>query len=178
MIFSGGRHFALFLKNARTAYFCPILLSKVLPPGRWQSRVWWVWESFTIPAFLVICIEDQFVDWKTCMEVQSCAFRLSKEIGQKAWGPPSWEHLMPFPKLPVRLCAKSLSHVQLFATLWTAALQAPLSTGFSRQDYWRELPRPLPGDLPSPGIELVSLTPTASTFRFFTTSTIWEALGR
>ena len=48
---------------------------------------------------------------------------------------------------------KSLSRVQLFATPWTVAHQAPLSTGFSRQDYWSGLPFPSPGDLPDPGIE-------------------------
>ena len=48
-----------------------------------------------------------------------------------------------------------LSHfscVQLFATLWTVH-QAPLSMGFSRQEYWSELPFLSPGDLPDPGIE-------------------------
>ena len=40
------------------------------------------------------------------------------------------------------------SHVQLFANLWTIAHQAPVSTGFSRQEYWRGLPRPSSGDLP------------------------------
>ena len=48
---------------------------------------------------------------------------------------------------------KSLSHVQLFATLWTVTYQAPLSVGFSRQEYWSGLPFPSPGDLPDPGIE-------------------------
>ena len=48
---------------------------------------------------------------------------------------------------------KSLSHVQLFATPWTVARQAPLSMGFSRQEYWSELPFPSPGDLLDPGIE-------------------------
>ena len=37
---------------------------------------------------------------------------------------------------------KSLSCVQLFATPWTAAHQAPLSTGFSRQEYWSGSPVP------------------------------------
>ena len=45
---------------------------------------------------------------------------------------------------------------QLFATLWTLAHQAPLSMGFSRQEYWSELPFPPPGDLPDPGIEATS----------------------
>ena len=48
---------------------------------------------------------------------------------------------------------KSLSRVQLFATLWTVAHQAPLSTGFSRQEYWSGLPFSSPGNLPDPGIE-------------------------
>ena len=41
----------------------------------------------------------------------------------------------------------------LFVTPWTAAYQAPLSIGFSRQEYWSGLPFPSPGGLPDPGIE-------------------------
>ena len=48
---------------------------------------------------------------------------------------------------------KSLSHVRVFATLWTVAYQTPLSMGFSRQEYWSGLPFPSPGHLPDPGIE-------------------------
>ena len=48
---------------------------------------------------------------------------------------------------------KLLNRVQLFATLWTVAYQAPPSMGFSRQEYWSGLPFPFPGDLPDPGIE-------------------------
>ena len=44
------------------------------------------------------------------------------------------------------------------ATPWTAARQAPLSMGFSRQEYWSGLPCPPPGDLPHPGIEARSPT--------------------
>ena len=40
-----------------------------------------------------------------------------------------------------------------FVTPWTVARQAPLSMGFSRQEYWSGLPFPSPGDLPNPGIE-------------------------
>ena len=53
-----------------------------------------------------------------------------------------------------------LSHfspVWLCETLWTIAHQAPLSMGFSRQEYWSGLPCPPPGDLPNPGIEPTSL---------------------
>ena len=49
------------------------------------------------------------------------------------------------------------SHVQLFATPWTVAHQAPLSMKFSRQEYWSGLPFPSPGDPPNLGTETVSL---------------------
>ena len=38
-------------------------------------------------------------------------------------------------------------------TPWTVACQAPLSMGFSRQEYWNGLPFPSPVDLPNPGIK-------------------------
>ena len=62
-----------------------------------------------------------------------------------------------------------LSRVQLFATLWTVARQAPLFMGFSRQEYWSGLPFPSPGDLPNPWIELVCPVSPAFISRFFTT---------
>ena len=45
------------------------------------------------------------------------------------------------------------SRTRLFVTLWIVARQAPLSMGFSRQEYWGELPCPPPGDLSHPGIK-------------------------
>ena len=48
---------------------------------------------------------------------------------------------------------KSLSHVWLFVTPWTVALQTPLSMGFSSQEYWSGLPFPSSADLPDPGIK-------------------------
>ena len=48
------------------------------------------------------------------------------------------------------------SRVQLSVTLWTVAVQAPLSIGFSKLEYWSGLPCPAPGDLPDPWIELAS----------------------
>ena len=44
-------------------------------------------------------------------------------------------------------------HVRLFVTPWSIARQAPLSLGFSRQEYWSGLPFSSPGDLPDPGIK-------------------------
>ena len=60
-----------------------------------------------------------------------------------------------------------LSRVRLCVTPWTVARQAPLSIGFSRQEHWSALPGPPPGDLPDPGIELVS---PALAGRVFTTA--------
>ena len=55
------------------------------------------------------------------------------------------------------MCVLShFSRVQLFATLWTVDHQAPLSMGFSRQEYWSGLSCPPARDLLDPGIEPVS----------------------
>ena len=64
------------------------------------------------------------------------------------------------------------AHAQLCLTLWPhglVALQAPLSMEFSRQEYWSGLPFPTPGDIPDPGIKLMSPVSPAVTGRFFTT---------
>ena len=67
------------------------------------------------------------------------------------------------------------SHVQLFASPWTIARQAPLFMGFSRQESWSELPCPPPGDLPDSGIEPEFLMSSALAACFFATSAPWEA---
>ena len=63
--------------------------------------------------------------------------------------------------------------VWLFATPWTVARQAPLSTGFSRQEYWSRLPFPPPGDLPNPRFEPMSLISPASSGGFFTVTRLF-----
>ena len=68
---------------------------------------------------------------------------------------------------------QSLSPVQLFATPWTVAHQAPLSMRFPRQEYWSGLPFPSPGNLPDPGIPPVS---PALTDEFSTTEPCWNSL--
>ena len=70
---------------------------------------------------------------------------------------------------------KWLSCVQLFATVWSAAYQAPLSVGFSRQEYWSGLPFLPPGDLPNPGTEPTFLMFYAWGGVFFITNTTSEA---
>ena len=69
------------------------------------------------------------------------------------------------------MCVLScFSPVRLFVTPWTVAHQAPLSVGFSRQEYWSGLPFPSPGNLPNPESEPASLTSPALAGGFFTTS--------
>ena len=65
--------------------------------------------------------------------------------------------------VPSACMLSHFSYVQLFATPWTVVL----SVGFSRQEYWSELPCLPPGDLPDPGIKRASLTSPALAGRFF-----------
>ena len=75
-----------------------------------------------------------------------------------------------------RACVLScFSRVRLFATLWTIDIQAPLSMGLSRHEYWSGLSCPPSGDLPDPGIEPASLISPALAGGFFTTSATREA---
>ena len=82
------------------------------------------------------------------------------------------------------LLISTTSHARMlscFSCVWLCnpmdvARQAPLSMGFSRQEYWSGLPCPPPGDLPDSEIKLESLMSLALTGGFFTTSTTWEAL--
>ena len=72
---------------------------------------------------------------------------------------------------------RCFSHARLFVTLRTIACQAPLSMGFSRQEYWSGLPCPPPGDLPDSRIKPKSCVSPALAGRFFSTSATWEALS-
>ena len=60
----------------------------------------------------------------------------------------------------------------LIVTPWIIVSQAPLSVGFSRQEYWSGLPLAPPGDLPSPETEPVSQASSALAGRFFTPETL------
>ena len=106
-----------------------------------------------------ICGRDIWIIWMT------------RGSHMQKWGEGhSWHHESRQPVVPLmiwrKVCvyvsntreksAHVLSHfsrVQLFATSWTVALQAPLSMEFSRQEYWSGLPCPSPGDPSNPGIE-------------------------
>ena len=69
-----------------------------------------------------------------------------------------------------------LSHVLFFATLWAVALQASLSVGFSRLEYWSGLSCTTPGDISNPGIETCISCVSCIAGRFFTSSVTWEVL--
>ena len=85
-------------------------------------------------------------------------------------------HFMAFLISP--LCILShFSCVQLCVTLWTVARQAPLSMGFSRQQYWNGLPCPPPGYFPNPGIEPVSLAAPASEADSSPLCPLWSPLS-
>ena len=71
---------------------------------------------------------------------------------------------------PHILCMCVLSHVWLCVTPWTVALQAPLSMGFSQQEYRSGLQFSSPGNLPDPGIKSMSTLSRALAGRFFITS--------
>ena len=106
--------------------------------------------------------------------------------GTEDWKPSPLLGAQPQPSAPtlsfssatcVCVCVLSrFRHVRLCVTPWTAARQAPLSTGVSRQEYRSGLPCPPPGDLPDPGIEPVSLMSpalaTSATFTIITTSEV------
>ena len=69
---------------------------------------------------------------------------------------------------------ESLSHVQLFATPWTVAHQAPLPTGCSRREHGSGLPGPSSRGSSDPGTEPASPKSPASAGGLFTISTTWK----
>ena len=69
----------------------------------------------------------------------------------------------------MHVCVQVASVVSDSTAPWTATCQAPLSMNSSRQEYWRGLPFPTPGDLPDPGIEPMSPASPSLAGRFFTT---------
>ena len=73
-------------------------------------------------------------------------------------------------------CCAEFSCVQLFATVGAIACQAPLSMGFSRQEYWSGLPCPPPGDLSDPGIEPSSLALQADSWLLSHLGSPWQFL--
>ena len=81
----------------------------------------------------------------------------------------------PVLDLPSSYFVKLLQSFLILCDPGIIACQAPLSMGFSRQEYWHWFPGPPPGDLPNPNIKMSSLVSPALAGGFFTASTTWEA---
>ena len=128
-----------------------------LEPDILECEVKWALESITtnkasggdgIPVEVFQILKDD-------------AVKVLRSICQQIWKTQQWPQdwkrsdFIPIPKKK----KKSFSRV----TPWTVAHQAPQSMGFSRHEYWRGLPFPVPGDLPDPGIKPESLASSALT---------------
>ena len=118
-------------------------------------------HPFTIKHLKQLCIEKQFK--QLCVETTVYRKQMCIE-----------KNVLQHNKGCVCVYAKSFSRIQLFATLWIVAHQAPLSMGFFRQEYWSGLSCPPPGNPSDSGIEPASLTSPALAGRFFTTRATWE----
>ena len=105
----------------------------------------------------VLCLAIQVISNFLLLQLETWIFLWGIHTEEPLWREKRWwgdesfilEHT---PQHTENERVKSLSHVWLFAILWTVARQAPLSMGFSWQEYWSGLPFPFPGDLPEPGI--------------------------
>ena len=103
------------------------------PPYRTHSECWAMERKGIYPFF------RELLESSVLVQISVLSMISSMGLGR------------PF-KLPLPASLLSrFSRVWLFATPWTVAYQAPLSMGFSRQEYWSGLPFPSPGDLPNPG---------------------------
>ena len=122
------------------------------------------------------------------MSSSNCCFltciQISQEAGHVAWYSHLFKSSLGDSNIQPGLRTSELEHacilscfscVQLFATLWAIAHQAPMSMGFSMQEYLNGFPCPPPGDFPNPGIEPTSLMSPAFASGFFTPSATWEA---
>ena len=104
----------------------------------WVRKTPWIRKWQPTPVFL----PGQSHGWRSLV---------GSMVSQRVEHDWTTEHTLTLPTYPwVSEWVKLLSHVRLFATPWTVAPQAPLSMGFSRQEYWSGLPFPSPGDLTYP----------------------------
>ena len=99
---------------------------------------------------------DRYIDWSrnwqlTPVFLPGKFHRQRKLAGYGPWGCRVWHDWACTHPVTWKWSRSVVS--DSFATPWTVAHQAPLSMGFSRQEYWRGLPFSSPGDLPDPGIK-------------------------
>ena len=102
---------------------------------------------------MIWCLRQDFTDAATAKSLQSCPTLYNPIEGSPPGSPITgllpartleWVAISFSKAWKWKVKAKSLSHVRLFETPWTAAHQAPLSMGFSRQEYWSGVPLPSP----------------------------------
>ena len=167
----GSAHYSPRAKDGEL----PVFVNKVLLEHAIYLHI--VYDSFqAVIAELSSCHVDHMA-CKTYNIYYSTIFQKNfatlKKKNQKQGGSLSrtYCHVRKIPKLRcVHSCMLShFSHILLFVTLWTVARQAPLSIGFSRQEYWSGLPCPPLGYLPNPRMEPASRISPALAGGFFTT---------
>ena len=108
--------------------------------GEWASKQLYIFSHIWVHAYTISTIMNIYY---------SQIFLILKE---------HWRYLCLHLHLKLHVCLLShFSCIQLFVTPWTVARLAPLSVGFSRQEYCSGLPFPSPGDLPDSGMEPSSL---------------------
>ena len=122
--------------------------------------------SLSLSLWLSSVLESEGPLWKrqSCL---SCAWNPGEIVPHFLWYKAANASMWYFPPAN-RVCSHSF--VSDSVTPWTVAQQAPLSVGFSRQEYWSGLLFPSPGHLPNPGIKPRSLTSSALGDRFLTTA--------
>ena len=136
-------------------------------PGRLQSmesqRVGHDWVTNTHRQITILCeskiILSPLIGKRVLWKTNTQSTQADKVCNTHRMSTPDTEEkAVEKWKCNARSCCvlSRFSRVRLFATPWTVARQAPLSMGFSRQEYWSGLPFPSPGDLPDPGVEPVS----------------------
>ena len=134
-------------------------------PGRQASlRVWtvvsWIYCFFAVGFTLLPAPVNEF----RCESSPGLAASGTCHVHSCLW---AFAFAFVWCALPVIVCACPDTHVRLLANWWTASHHAPLSMGFSQQEYWIGLPCPPPGDLPHPGIKPSSPVAPALAGRVF-----------
>ena len=126
---------------------------------------------FTSPQ--ILALSDGPLAFQFCVSFSHFLYILKCIYGNGSPPPPSKCSILVCPVYSL-YALSCVSHVQLFAIPCTGALQAPLSMGFYRQQYWSGLPCPPPGDLPGPGTEPTCLMSPALAGWYFTTSSTYR----
>ena len=134
-------------------------------PGLWSgsrsiyTHVLWVWEVCVCQGVCVcVCVPMSMVlpSWATLPSTPPIPDTILYSLSSPSMLLKRWNFHNSFSILCASACVLShFSCVQLLGTLWTVVCQAPLSKGFSRQEYWSELLFPPPGNFPNPRSPLI-----------------------